>query len=166
MLANSVSRNLFTLGTFEQVVFKHTQHINWCVTTADGSTPLHLIFATAGWERCRRFGKPVQTLARELARDTPASKQLMLGIDLLAQNQAGESVISLIAHHCLQPRSMRKSDNGSYWTNYDYVPERFPTCWAAAETLYTRWIRERVPFLRLDTAYTAMLGARLWFFPS
>ncbi len=151
LLTESVGRNFFTLGVFEKLVHSHFNTIDWSEEGTDGNTLLHLLFTTEQQSRRRRYGKPVQTFARELAKDTAMSQHILSCIDLTAENKQGQSVISSIAEHCLHPRSIRESD-ASFWTGYRWTPEQFPAgCADAAEKLFLRWIRMRVPLYRSGT---------------
>jgi hypothetical protein len=132
---------------------------DWSLTDEQGNTALHLLFSCVKmpW-RHPRLGSSVQELARALCRGTIATKAALSHIDLLAENAKGESVVRLIADHCVHPRSRRETEDrhnyrhhGMYWTyGGDPIvpPERFPNCLRAHERLYAAWMQMRAPLIK------------------
>jgi len=157
-LAECVARNLLNTSAMESVAFargRKMEPADWSVNDAAGNTPLHLLFSTQLQpdknDRC--FGAPVQVFALHMLRDTPVHQRFLADVDLLAQNAAGQTVLSLIARHCLQPRSRRSvySRNG-FWSHWKHgghpPPEQYPRCLHVSQMLYARWLPQRVPLLR------------------
>ncbi len=162
LLARSVSLNLLNTRAFERMVLRSVRGskptpIGWSLADADGNTALHLLFdIEAAEESKRRYGKPVQTFARTLASLKPQQRHLLSQMDLLATNNDGESVMQLIAEHCLRPRSRRSCEFGYWgwnWHTEDYsTEEKHPDTRNTAEQLYSAWMRERIPVIRSVTA--------------
>jgi hypothetical protein len=163
----SAQRNIFTTGTFAELALstsaKHVP-LNWSLTGEEGNSALHWLFSgprrtASDWRKPRR-GAFVQEFARMLCRDTAAAKAVLAHVDLLAENDKGESIIRLIADHCLHPRSRRHEENrdwgyrfhGMFWPEWGgdpmMPPERFPNCLRTHEKLYLAWMQLRAPFVK------------------
>ncbi len=130
--------------------------IDWSLADADGNTVLHLLFSIDEPDHARRrYGKPVQTFARALTLPTPHHQQLLNQLDLVTENSKGQSVIQLIAEHCLRPRSVRDKVGYNFWAmnpeTGEMPPEKFPDTRNTAEQLYSTWIRQRLPLARSAT---------------
>ncbi len=155
--------NMLNTSTFQDLALSSVRGrkptpIDWSLADADGNTVLHVLFDIEAAEQSRRRrGKPVQSFARELTRDTPHHRQLLGQMDLLAKNVKGESVLHLIAEHCLLPRSRRAQRKWGFWgTNWDVgwyaTAEKHPDTRNTPEQLYFAWMRERIPVIRSVTA--------------
>jgi hypothetical protein len=162
----SPQRNIFTTGTFAELALGTcAKRIppDWSLTDEQGNTALHLLFCSAPqpkeWrQKVPRRGGTVQEFARMLCRDTAACKALLSTIDLLAMNEKGESIIRLIAQHCVHPRSRRTDEDrrsyrhhGTYWPEWGdpiMPPERFPNCLHTHEKLYATWMQMRTPLVK------------------
>jgi hypothetical protein len=160
----SPQRNIFTTGTFAELTLgTSAKHVppDWHLTDEQGNTALHLLFSSAPqptqWrQKSARRGGTVQEFARMLCRDTAACKAALSTIDLLAMNGKGESIIRLIAQHCVHPRSRRMNEDrhqwrmfGSFWPldggGLIIPPERFPNCLHTHEKLYNAWMQVHAP---------------------
>ncbi len=167
LLARSVSMNMHNTQVIQELALNSVHNskakpIDWSLADADGNTVLHLLFSTDEPENVRRrYGKLVQTFARALTLQTPQHRQLLSHMDLLCKNKKGQSVMRLIAEHCLRPRSMRATQSEwNFWAlheskhEYDRDTlrvERFPDTRNTAEQLHSTWIRERLPLARSGT---------------
>jgi hypothetical protein len=140
MLGRCVYRTLLTVASLEALMVNGNKRgrrpIDWNIVDANGNTTLHLAFAIEAHDDDdddeeylpRRHGKPIQTLAATLARvnsddsSSPTYQSLLANIDLLARNRKGESVLELIATHCLDPQSMRGPQGGFNWWAFRTSP--------------------------------------------
>jgi len=174
----SAQRNIFSTGTFAELALgTSAQRVppNWSLTDEQGNTALHLFFSSAPlpteWRARRaRRGATVQEFARMLCRGTAATKAALSDMDLLVVNSASESIIHLIADHCLHPRSRRADEEpwdwrpfGMTWAGGRHMvmpPERFPNCLRTHEKLYAAWMEMRAPLIKsVLTAQTMQRAA-------
>jgi hypothetical protein len=95
----------------------------------------------------------VQEFAHTLCANTDATKALLSEVDLMAVNNSGDSIISLIADHCLHPRS-RRWDSHRFTPRFHGAhyrvlgPERFPNCLYTHEKLHAAWVGVRAPLVK------------------
>jgi hypothetical protein len=162
----SPQRNLLNMGSFAELALGTSPKRvspDWSLMDQQGNTALHLLFSSAPqpteWrQKSGRRGRTVQEFARSLCRATAATEVLLSEIDLLAVNHSGESIIHLIADHCLRPRSRRADEDrfgyryhGMHWDGAgDPVmpPERFPNCLRTHEKLFAAWMQLRAPLVK------------------
>jgi hypothetical protein len=163
----SPRRNLLNVGTFAELALGTSAKrvpLDWNLTDAQGNTVLHLLYTRATMpsdadrrEKHPRRGTSVQEFARTLCANTDATKALLSEVDLMAVNNSGESIISLIADHCLHPRS-RRWDSDRFAPRFHgaqyglmgpvMAPERFPNCLYTYEKLHAAWVGIRAPLVK------------------